>query len=120
MQMPIAQYIKERCPDIGSEDLIVCDSAKMSMVVDMQTAGFMAVPALKGAGSVDRGINVVQSVNVIYTEESRDLDDEYVVYSYVVDRYGLATDQVVRKDDHLLDALRYIISYLINYLDIKI
>jgi PBSX family phage terminase large subunit len=120
MQMPIAEYIKQQCPDIGTEDLIVCDSAKMSMVVDMQSAGFMAVPALKGPGSVDRGINVVQAVNVVYSEDSRDLDDEYVVYSYVVDRYGLATDQVVRKDDHLLDALRYIISYLINYLDIKI
>ena len=120
MNMPISQYIKDNCPDIGSEDLIVCDSAKMSMVSDMQYAGFMAVPALKGPGSVDRGVNVVQAVNVIYTDDSRDLDDEYVVYSYVVDRYGLSTDQVIRKDDHLLDALRYIISYLINYLDIKI
>ena len=90
------------------------------MVDDMAGAGFMCVGAIKGAGSVDFGINVVQSFNICYTKSSHNLEEEYTSYSYLVDRYGLTTDNVIRKDDHLLDAMRYIISYLQKYLDIKI
>lgn len=120
MGMPIYKWIQEQIPQITTSDLIVADSAKLSMVQDLANGGFMAVGAMKGAGSVDRGISIVQAFQIVQTTTSKDLDDEYVTYSYVVDRYGLTTDAVVRKEDHLLDALRYIVSYLINYLDIKI
>jgi phage terminase large subunit len=120
MNMPIYKWIQEKIPDVTTNNLVIADSAKQSMVDDMAGAGFLCVGAIKGAGSVDFGINILQSFNVVYTESSHNLDEEYVGYSYMVDRYGLTTDAVVRKDDHLLDALRYCVTYLQKYLDIKI
>ena len=120
MNMPIYKYIKETYPEISSHSIIIADSAKLQMVSDMALGGYTCVPALKGAGSVDRGISIVQSFNVVYTTGSKNLEDEYLTYSYAVDRYGLTTDTVVRKEDHAMDAIRYCISYLKNYLDIQI
>lgn len=120
MGVPIPEYIWTNVPAIGEKDLLVCDSAKMSMVTDMSQEGFNAVPARKGQGSFDRSISVVQGFNIVCTLESQELIEENSGYEYKLDRYGLRTDDVIRKDDHLLDAKRYVINYLINYLGIKL
>lgn len=122
MRMPIYEYIKTRLePKIGTEDLIVADSAKKTMVDDLKAGGLMATGALKGAGSVDKRIEQVQGFNIIYTESSLDLEEEYYNYSYKLDRYGLVTDDIDPKcADHLMDAMGYIISYLISWLGIRV
>ena len=120
MGMPIYKYIQDNVGRCSDDGLIVADSAKMKMVQDLMNGGLYAVPAIKGSGSVDAGISQVQAFNIVYTDTSHNLSDEYVTYSYVVDRYGLTTDQVIRKEDHLLDAMRYIISYLVLFLDIRL
>jgi phage terminase large subunit len=121
MRMPIYEYIKTKTyPPISSNDLIVADSAKKTMVDDLKNGGLMAVPAVKGAGSVDKRIEQVQGFNIVYTESSTDLEEEYYTYSYKLDRYGLTTDEIDPKcQDHLMDATGYIISYLIGWLGIR-
>lgn len=119
MGMPIYKYLKDVLR-IKSNDIVVCDSAKLSMVQDLQLGGLMAISALKGAGSREKSISQLQSFNVYYCETSKDLETEYLNYSYKTDRYGLVTDDVdPRSPDHLIDASKYIVSYLINYLGIK-
>lgn len=122
MRMPIYEYIKTVMrPQIGEEDLIVADSAKKAMIDDLKAGGLMAVGALKGAGSLDKRIEQVQGFNIIYTDSSLDLESEYYEYSYKLDRYGLATDDIDPKcQDHLMDASGYIISYLISWLGIRL
>ena len=120
MGMPLYQYIKDKI-GIASNDLIVADSAKATMITDLQVGGLMAVGALKGAGSINRRLTQLQSFSVVYTTDSGDLENEYENYSYKIDRYGLVTDEIDPKSvDHLIDATSYIISYLISYLSIKV
>jgi PBSX family phage terminase large subunit len=120
MGMPIYEWIKTMLdPEIGSDELIVCDSAKKTMVQEIALGGLMAVSALKGAGSIAKRINQMQSFNIIYTESSLDLENEYYEYSYKTDRYGLTTDDIdPTSEDHILDATGYCISYLISWLGI--
>lgn len=121
MGMPLYEYIKTiLIPRVTSEDWIVCDSAKKTMVDDLKAGGLTAINAIKGPGSLQRGIEQVQGFTVVYTVESTDIADEQNAYSYKLDRYGIATDEIDPKcQDHLMDSIRYIISYLIGYLNIR-
>ena len=121
MRMPLYEYIRTMMsPEISDESLIVCDSAKKVMVDELKYAGLKAVPAVKGAGSIDRRITQVQSFKIVYTDSSLDLEEEYYSYSYKLDRYQLVTDDIDPKcQDHLMDATGYILSYLIGWLGIR-
>ena len=120
MGMPIYEYILGK-GIVNESILIVADSAKKSMVDDLVNGGLLAVGALKGAGSVARNIMQVQSFKIIYTESSENLVTEYDDYSYKLDKKtNESTDDVEDKNnDHLINALQYVIGYLINYLSIN-
>ncbi len=120
MGMPIYEWIRTKLnPPIDEEGLIVADSANKTMVDDLLIGGLLAVGALKGAGSKMKMISQVQAFNIVYTESSTNLDEEYFEYSFEKDRYGLVTDKIDdRNKDHLLDALKYVVDYMIRYLGI--
>lgn len=124
MGMTLAEYLQyprgaHGKPLIDNKLITVCDSAKKSMVTDLAKGGLTAVPALKGAGSVSRTIGILKSFRVVYTKSSVNLKNEYLEYSWKIDRYGLVEDvPAPHQDDHLMDCTGYIISYLINYLGI--
>jgi len=118
MGIPLYEYLLLQ-GIVGSDVLTVCDSAKTSMVDDLALGGLMAVGAKKGQGSVARNIAQVQSFNVVYTESSLDLKSEYGLYSWKLDRYDIAEDvPEPRAQDHLMNSLEYVISYLVDYLSI--
>lgn len=112
--------IELKVPQIKKgKDIVVCDSAKGGYIRLMVEAGYLAVGATKGAGSVEVGISLVQGFQIFYVP-SINLDFEYQNYSWTIDRYGKSTDVPLKVDDHLMDALRYIVSYLVDYLQIKL
>jgi len=100
-------------------DIIACDSAKQKYIDLLLEAGYIADGVVKGGGSVEVGISLVQGFTIYYVK-SENLQDEYDNYSWTIDRYGKSTDVPLKRDDHLMDSLRYIISYLVDYLGITI
>jgi len=105
---------------IDADNFTICDSAKKSMVVDLAKSGIRAIPALKGQGSISRTISSIQSFNVVYTQSSANLKEEYLNYSWKIDRYGLVEEKPAdNQDDHIMDATGYVISWLITYLSIN-
>lgn len=112
--------LKKFVPQIKlGESLIVCDSAKELYITTLREAGYNAVKALKGNNTVSPGITQVQSVNMFYVEDEN-FSNELDTYSWKVDRYGKATDEPEKKDDHYMDAVRYIITYLIKYFNVEL
>ena len=112
--------VKLRIPDIiPGESLIICDSAKQKYIDLLLDENYMALGAVKGGGSIEVGISLVQKFRIYYVP-SDNLNFEYANYSWEVDRYGKSTDKPMATDDHLMDALRYIVSYLYKYLEIKL
>lgn len=104
---------------IKSDDILVCDSAKQHYIDLLLRNGYYALGAEKGADSVSAGITILKQLKIYYVEDD-DIDAEYSSYCFAKDRYGLVTDEVVKRDDHLMDAIRYIITYLYYYFRIKL
>jgi PBSX family phage terminase large subunit len=116
----INTVISEDVPQIRlGYSLIVGDSAKKDYIDILRNRGHLAVGAKKGNNSVSPGITTVQSCSIYYVEDE-DMYQEYSTYSWKLDRYEKSTDEPEKKDDHLMDAIRYIITYLIEYLGIEI
>jgi len=111
--------IKQNIPSIKlGESLIVADSAKQSYIDTLRDAGHMITGAMKGSGSVHAGITSMQGLTIVFVDD-QEFNTEYNSYSWEIDRYEKPTDNPIKVDDHYMDSLRYIITYLIKYLGIQ-
>lgn len=97
---------------------LVCDSADPTRISELIISGFNAVPASKGSGSVNQGIDFVNSMKNFYTDVSLNYEYEYENYEWEVIN-GMNLDRPIKKDDHILDADRYCKTYLQFYLGIN-
>lgn len=104
----------------GVDGMVICDSAKPSIIGLLLQAGIHAIGANKKAGSVVQGIKNLQNVRVVLTAESDKTWSEFNGYEWEVDRYGLHTDKPIKKDDHSMDALRYVFDFMVHYLNINL
>lgn len=120
MKKSLNETLIECIGDNWKKIMIVCDSAKKAYGDSLRQAGFFAVDAKKGSGSLSYGISVLKGFKIVFTKESEDIENEYSLYSFMTDRYSKATDEPIKKDDHLMDALRYVITYLVYFLGIKL
>jgi PBSX family phage terminase large subunit len=68
-------------------------------------------PALKGARSVEEGIEFLKSYDMIVHPRCAHLIDELTHYSYKVDSLtGQVTAILADKDNHMIDAMRYAVE----------
>ncbi len=119
MEASLSSTIHEKIPRINKyKDLIVADSAKEAYITILRNAGYMIKGAIKGSGSLGAGITLIQNYTIYYVS-TEEIETEYANYSWAVDRYDKSTDDPIKLDDHYLDAIRYIITYLTEYLHIK-
>lgn len=120
MTTSLPQAIDNEIPQIKRNlSLLICDSAKQLYIDILKQSEFNAIKAIKGNNTVSPGITQVQSANICYVK-SENLHKEYSNYSWKIDRYGKSTDEPEKKDDHLMDSLRYGITYLIKYLGLEL
>ena len=104
---------------VKGKSIIVGDSAKQTYIDVLRNDGQLIVGAIKGSGSVGAGITIVQGFTIYYVTD-KDLEEEYNNYSWHVDRYNKSTDEPMKLNDHYMDSLRYIVTYLVRYLGIKL
>ncbi len=80
----------------------------------LMNAGYNVIPAVKGAGSINTGIDTLQKCNVYYTASSIDLEQEYNEYSWKVYQ-GVQMDVPEdRSNDHALDCCRMGASWYVR------
>ena len=72
----------------------------------------MMLPATKGAGSVNQGIQYLQEQQISITRRSINLLKEYSKYSWLTDRDGNPTQKPMDLYNHAMDAARYGVSDL--------
>ena len=96
--------------DIDPNTLIVADSARPEIIVEIKNAGFRIVGADKNAGSVLRGIDRVSQRQILYCGDN--LKREYLSYAWRTKRSGEVLDEPQDGNDHLMDALRYAVDDL--------
>ena len=102
----IAEEIK---PIIQNERLI-CDSAEPKSMYELNTLGLNASGALKGADSINFGIQWLQGYEIIIDRRCQNFKNEIELYQWKKDKDGNSVRQPQDKNNHLIDALRYALS----------
>lgn len=100
----LAVEVKKRVPQ---EQYITCDCAAPQNIADLNRYGVMAIPAIKGANSVNFGIQWLQGYEIIIDVKCQHFKNEIQLYHWDEDKYGNALRRPVDRDNHLIDALRY-------------
>lgn len=88
-------------------DEIIADSAEPKSIDELRLAGFNVKPALKGADSINAGIDRIKAKNLFVTRRSVNLIRELRNYAWVLDKSGNPTNKPMDMFNHCVDALRY-------------
>lgn len=88
---------------------ITADSARPETISHMQKNGFPKImPAIKGAKSLEEGVEFLKSFDIVVHPRCKHLIDELTLYSYKTDPLtGLVMPVLDDLDNHIIDALRY-------------
>lgn len=86
---------------------ITCDSSEPKSIQELRGYNLNAVGALKGADSVNFGIQWLQGFEIIIDKQCQNLKNELTVYQWKKDKDGNTLRQPVDTNNHLIDAIRY-------------
>jgi phage terminase large subunit len=88
---------------------ITADSARPETISYMKSHGFPRIlPAIKGAKSLEEGVEFLKSFDIVVHPRCQHLIDELTMYSYKTDPLtGRILPLLEDKDDHVVDSLRY-------------
>lgn len=105
------QVMNEQVTPGGRKWTIVADSARPETISHMRRKGFNMIPARKGAGSLEDGVEFLKNYDIVVHPECSHTIDELTLYSYEVDKKtGLVTPVLKDEHNHVIDALRYAVE----------
>jgi phage terminase large subunit len=91
----------------------ICDNNRKSKIIALRMAGFdYAIEARKWPGSVEDGIDLLNSMKVCFTASSTNFKYEQENYQRKVDNHGIVLDEPEDTNNHLMDPARYIAQFL--------
>ncbi len=102
---------------IKKKDVLVVDPADRESRLDLIRNGFNVLMAKKGADSVKGGIGLVRKFKIFYVYD-KDFEYEYDNYEWEIIK-GVNLDRPIKLDDHYMDALRYVITWVCKYLGVS-
>lgn len=88
---------------------ITADNARPETISHMRKHGFPKImPAVKGAKSLEEGVEFLKSFDIVVHPRCKHLIDELTLYKYKEDKQTAEVLPVLEdKDNHVIDALRY-------------
>ena len=102
------QQIAEFLKNIDNPEVLVfADSSEPKSIDEIALYGAPIIPAQKGQGSVNQGIQYVQDQRISVTKRSLHLIKEYRNYLWEVDKQGKVLNKPEDVNNHLMDAIRY-------------
>jgi phage terminase large subunit len=103
----------EKVPD-SAKWPIVADSSRPETISYLMRNGYPKIaPAIKGARSVEEGVEFLRSYDIVVHPRCRHTIDELTSYSYEIDDLtGAPTNKLADKNNHVIDALRYALEGL--------
>jgi len=94
---------------------IICDSNRPDKIKALRRMGYgYALSTRKGKGSILDGIDLLNGLDVYYTEDSENVAFEVRNYARKVDRYGVILEEPEDANNHLMDAIRYVSMFLLR------
>ncbi len=87
--------------------LVLADSAEPKSIDELKLYGINVLPAQKGQGSINQGIQYVQDQRISITKRSVNGIKEYRNYLWETDKDGNITNNAIGIWNHFMDAVRY-------------
>jgi len=104
----IKQILKENQFDFDQSALFCEHDPDMIRALRNEGGIYNALPARKGQGSINAGIELLHRYNVKYTARSRNLHRERGLYIWETDKVtGKLTNLPIDQHNHTFDAIRY-------------
>ena len=99
--------------DIPFDNPIICDPNRKTKIVALRKVGYdSALEARKPPGSILDGIDLLDNLDIYYTDQSPNIEYEQDNYERKKDRYGVVMDNPVDKDNHTIDPIRYVAQFM--------
>jgi phage terminase large subunit len=96
--------------NVCGKKLIIGDSAEPRLLDELSRLGCNIIPAIKGAGSINLGVELIKDYLLIVDFNSKDIAKELNNYVYVDKGSKLYIDDY----NHIIDAVRYNVSYFLG------
>jgi len=95
------------CQTFVGNHYVTCDSAEPKTIDYLAGNGIRAVPAVKGADSILRGIRWLQGYEIIVNVICQNFKNELEQYHWEETKDGIPMAKPVDSENHLIDATRY-------------
>ncbi len=92
------------------QTLVMADSAEPKSIDELSLLGMNILPAVKGPGSVNQGIQFIKNQKISVTRRSFHLIKEYNNYAWMTDKDGNTLNDPKDLFNHAMDAIRYALS----------
>jgi len=93
--------------NVQEKVLVVADSSEPKSIDEIKSYGVEILPAIKGPGSMNQGIQYVQGQKIFVTKRSLNILKEYRNYLWMTDKDGKILNVPEGGFDHTMDAIRY-------------
>lgn len=102
--------IVKKCKElIPINSIVIADCARPEIIAQMNKNRIRTYACKKGPNSIIEGIQLLKSYKIFV--KGHNIENELNSYSWIENNDGEYTDQPVDKDNHLLDAARYVVLY---------
>ena len=86
---------------------IYFDSAEPRLIEELRRMGWNVRPSLKGADSINAGIDLLKRFKIHILKDSHNAIQEFRNYKWQEDRSGKMINKPIDKHNHIIDACRY-------------
>lgn len=106
------QYLRDEdllriCKKFIGTNYVTCDCAEPKLIDFLCNGGIRALPAVKGADSIMRGIRWLQGYEIIVDVRCQNFKNEIEQYHFDEDKFGNVLERPVDFMNHLIDSARY-------------
>ncbi len=93
---------------IGGEDQIIADCAEPKSIAELRAHGLWVTPSPKGQDSIVSGLDILKRYRLHVTRRSAGIIANLRSYQWGKDRDGNMTNKPEDKNNHGIDAIRYV------------
>lgn len=118
-----AQFIEMAKQDkcLEGDDVVYADNHRPEYIDEWVNAGFNVLPAEKGNDSVEKGIDMLKSINIYSNDDNINLNKELKLFKYKLDQHGKPIEgEFVKLNDDAIAAVRYAIFSHSKHNDVKV
>jgi len=90
---------------------VIADSSANRLIMELKRAGINIIPCVKGAGSIEEGIKLMQDYELIVTSTSKNIIKELNNYIWSNKKAGAPKDMY----NHAIDGIRYYVTHRLRH-----